>query len=146
MLYIFKYYRLLFVACGRPRAKSDSILPVFAFSLTPSCSSSQPSGQREGPMPTMNQSTSVWKVSWETFPVLKHLGSNSDTGVCFFFFFFFKQMMIVFLSRCVQNVRGAFKEDESQQPFDNVRHQPALWLYWWPGRPQLLSVSLRTRS
>lgn len=45
-------------------------------------------------MPTMSQSTSVWKVSWESFPFLKRLESNSDTGLNFFFFFF-EQIMIV---------------------------------------------------
>lgn len=37
-------------------------------SPTPSCSSSPPSGQREGPTPTMNPSTNVWKVSPKEFP------------------------------------------------------------------------------
>lgn len=73
-------------------------------------------------MPTMNQSTSVWKVSWESFPSLKRLESNSDTGLNFFLLLFFltNDDYVCALYRCVQNVRGAFKEDESQQPFDNI--------------------------
>lgn len=51
-------------------------------------------------------------------------------------------MLSCLLLRCVQDVRGAPKEDESQQSINHIRHQPAVWFHRWPGRPQLFGVSL----
>ena len=87
------------------------------------------------------------KIHWASF-------SNINPGFYPFPYMFLKICLKKYWSwdglqlffRCLQDVRGAFKEDEPKQSVHHLWYQSVVWLYWWPGRFKLSCVSISAQE